>query len=115
MPLIILQTNQPIADEAATSLLSALTNLASEQLNKPKEYVQVLIHPSAAMSFAGTAEPTAWVEVRSLGLPEGSPQRLTEGLCRILKDELDIPPARVFANFVDVPRTHWGWDGRTFG
>jgi len=115
MPLIILHTNQPIADEASTSLLTALTHLASKHLNKPKEYVQVLVHPSTTMTFAGTAEPTAWVEVRSLGLPEGSPQQLTEGLCQILEDELGIPPARVFANFMDMPRTHWGWDRRTFG
>ena len=26
----------------------------------------------------------------------------------------EVPPDRVFLNFVDMPRAHWGWNGKAF-
>ena len=69
MPLMCLHTNQSVSEEARAALLEALTEVVVSALNKPKDYVQILVVPEATMAFAGTGEPTAFVELRSLGLP----------------------------------------------
>ena len=115
MPLLRIQTNVSVPNERRATILSELTDTIARELGKPKEYVQVVLQPGLAMSFAGSVEPTAFVEVRSLGLPGDKPQSLSEGLSREMEVRLGVPANRVFLNFADVPRTHWGWNAGTFG
>ncbi len=115
MPLLKIQVNTTISGEQAEALLSQGTALVVNEMNKPREYVQVVLEPDTAIAFAGTREPSAFVELRSLGLPEDLAKLLSEKICALLESELAIPPARVFINFFDFPRPLWGWDGKTFG
>ncbi|RME92154.1 MAG: hypothetical protein D6766_10545 [Verrucomicrobia bacterium] len=51
----------------------------------------------------------------SLGLPDDAPARLSARLAEVLHQRLEVPPDRLFLLFHDQPRSHWGWNGRTFG
>jgi phenylpyruvate tautomerase PptA (4-oxalocrotonate tautomerase family) len=114
MPLLRIQTNAALEANQRPRLLRDLSGLVAKELEKPLGYVQVLVEPDCALAFAGTTEPTAFVELRSLGLPSNKPKVMSAALSRILKDQLGIPPSRVFLNFFDMPRQHWGWNGTTF-
>lgn len=115
MPFLNLQTNATADDPARSELARALSELVSRELGKPLDYVQVQVQLGAFLTFAGTEEKTAFVDLRSLGMPSNKPPVLSAALCDLLRQHLGISPQRVFLNFQDMPRSHWGWDGRTFG
>jgi phenylpyruvate tautomerase len=115
MPFLNVQTNARLSDAARSELARALAEGVSRELGKPLDYVQVQLQLGAFLTFAGTEELTAFVDLRSLGLPPEKPPLLSAVLCRLLQEHLGVSPQRVFLNFQDMPRTHWGWDGRTFG
>ena len=115
MPLLRIQTNVAVSTDKADALLSQGTDLIVNVMNKPREYVQVVLGPEVAIAFAGSREASAFVELRSLGLPEDTAKLLSEKICDLLEVELAIPPARVFINFFDFPSPMWGWNGKTFG
>ena len=115
MPFVSIITNQTVSSETSDRLLPAPTDLVVEKLNKPKEYVQVAIDGDRSMQFAGTTDPTAFVELRAIGLAEESAKPLSAALCELVGELLSISPDRIFLNLLDVPRTRWGWNGSTFG
>jgi len=114
MPLLKIQINTAVPAAKAEALLSQGTDLIVNEMNKPREYVQVVVEPEVAIAFAGTLEPSAFVELRSLSLSEETAKILSEKICALLETELTVPSARVFINFFDFPRPLWGWDGKTF-
>jgi phenylpyruvate tautomerase PptA (4-oxalocrotonate tautomerase family) len=115
MPFLSLQTNATLTDDARSELAQALAELVSQELGKPLDYVQVHLQLGAFLTFAGTEEKTAFLDLRSLGLPPDKPPVLSAALCGLLQKQLGVAPQRVFLNFQDMPRSHWGWSGRTFG
>ena len=114
MPLLRIQTNVAVPEDKADALLSQGTDLIVNEMNKPREYVQVVVESEAVIAFAGTRDASAFVELRSLGLPEETAKILSEKICALLEAELAVSPARVFINFFDFPRPMWGWGGKTF-
>lgn len=115
MPLIKIQTNANLPKEKTDQLLPALSQKASEWLDKPEAYVQIILEPTNAMMFAGTTEPTAFIEVRSLGFYGHSIGEITQALCTFIQEQLAIPQDRIFINFFDIERKNWGWNSKTFG
>ncbi|OIO69050.1 MAG: hypothetical protein COW19_04320 [Zetaproteobacteria bacterium CG12_big_fil_rev_8_21_14_0_65_55_1124] len=112
MPYLSVQTNVSVADEAG--FLSRISKQAARMLGKPESYVMVHIDADAAMLFAGSAEPLAYVELKSLGLPEGDTTAFSAGLCSLLQDELGIDAERIYIEFSGPERHMWGWNGATF-
>lgn len=73
----------------------------------------VALAPPVPMLFAGSNEPTAYLELKSIGLPEPRTAELSKTLCHLMT-ELNISQNRVYIEFTDAPRAMWGWDGKTF-
>ena len=115
MPFVSINTNVGVDADAAELLLSQLTQLIVDKLGKPKEYVQVAINEKRQMQFAGTSAPTAFVELRALGLSEELAKPMAVDLSDLVANSLSISPDRIFLNLLDVPRSRWGWNGSTFG
>jgi phenylpyruvate tautomerase len=115
MPLLRLQTNLDLDPEHQSALSAALSQKASEWIDKPEDYVQVILETGVTMRFGGTEDPTAFVEIRSLGFYGLNQAEISHALCDVLDAECSISPNRVFINFFDLARENWGWDGKTFG
>ena len=113
MPFLNIQTNQSVTPEQAQALISKASNLVASELGKPERYVMVALAPPVPMLFAGSDEPTAYLELKSIGLPESRTADLSKALCSLMAD-LNISPDRVYIEFADAPRAMWGWDSRTF-
>jgi phenylpyruvate tautomerase PptA (4-oxalocrotonate tautomerase family) len=113
MPLLKIQTNLERPGQAAEFLREA-SRTVSEMLGKPERYVMVSLACSADMIFAGDPRPTAYLELKSIGLPQEQTAGFSETLCRLLEQHLEIPPERVYIEFSDAARHLWGWNGRTF-
>ena len=115
MPLISVKTSSPLSG-AASPLLMALSAALASQLGKPERYVMALVEGNVAMTFAGDAAPSCYVEVKSIGALDGDRTRQVSAMvCELIARHLGIPADRIYIGFEDVPGRLWGWNGSTFG
>ena len=114
MPYLLIQTNQSVSEDQINTLMSKASKTVSEILGKPENYVMVSIQASMRMLFAGTDQDLAYVELKSIGLPENSTPELSQALCSLINTELGIDKKRIYIEFANAERHMWGWDNRTF-
>ncbi len=114
MPLLRIQTNRDIDARQRQELAVAASKTTADLLGKPENYVMVVIEPATSMLFAGSDEATAYLELKSINLPEDDTTRLSQGLCQLMEQHLGIPAARVYVEFANAQRHLWGFNGATF-
>ncbi len=116
MPYLKIQTTAAVNSSTSSTqnFLKKASRLVAKELSKPEDYVMVSLEPSSAMLFAGSAEPTAFLELRAIGLPVKKTSDLSRVLCELVESELGVPKDRVFINYIDFPPNMWGWNGETF-
>ena len=114
MAYLMIQTNLPMTKVAKQAVLRAAAALVAEELGKPQEFVMVALQPDVDMLFAGSDDPVAFLELKSVGLPARHTRRLSSELCSLIHQHLGITPERTYVKFIDVGRGMWGWKGDTF-
>jgi len=114
MPLLKIQTNQTIDAERQKALISKASREVADMLGKPERYVMVSLEHNPAMLFGGSDDPLAYLELKSIGLPESKTAALSAALAGLLNSELGLSADRVYIEFADAPRAMWGWNGGTF-
>ncbi|MDH5190471.1 MAG: phenylpyruvate tautomerase MIF-related protein [Gammaproteobacteria bacterium] len=114
MPLLKIKTNIEISEKNETTLLSKASQLTAEQLGKPESYVMVVIETRQSMLFAGSDKPLAYLELKSIGLPENKTGDLSQALCTLINNETGITQDRIYIEFANAERSMWGWNGATF-
>lgn len=115
MPYLKLKTNAPINTIQSPKLLTELSKLMAEETGKPERYVLVEMEENKAMLFAGTNEPLAYLECKSIGLSTKQATSISAAISKALKDHLHINGDRVYVEFSNCPGEYWGWNGSTFG
>ncbi len=114
VPYLRIQTNMELEDEQRTDLAGNASKLVAELLEKPEAYVQVQVQDGEELIFGGSSAPNAFIELRSLGLPDDL-NTLSKQISATIEQQLEIAPDRIFINFFDLPRSQWAWNGKTFG
>lgn len=114
MPYLLINTNRPLDKPAEKGLLARCSQALAEMLGKPERYVMTSIESGITMTFGGDDSPCAYVELKSLGLPEERSAEFSQTLCKLLGEALDIPTERIYIEFSSPPRHLWGWNGATF-
>lgn len=114
MPYLMVQTNTSVDNDKAQAFVSKASATVSKLLGKPENYVMVSLQPPTPMAFSGSTDPTAYVELKSIGLPETSTTELSNVLCALVSEELGIDKARVYIEFANAQRHMWGWNSATF-
>ena len=114
MPYLKIQTNLPLSKIAEETVLKSASHLVSSELEKPEEFVMIAIQPDTPMLFAGSDEPVAFLELKSVGLPALKTKTLCRSLCALIEAHLGIVKERVYVKFIDVNHGMWGWKGDTF-
>ncbi|NJD04879.1 MAG: hypothetical protein FIA97_00075 [Methylococcaceae bacterium] len=114
MPYLNVKTNKTISAEKSSAVMDQLSKKLSKALAKPEDYVMVELHQGASLIFAGSADPAAYLELKSIGLPAVQVRPLSKLLCGILEEELQINPARIYIEFTEAKGSHWGWNSTTF-
>ena len=69
---------------------------------------------SVPMTFSGSDEPTAFVRLKSIGLPKDRCSEFSGHICSFIEEEMDIPEDRIFVDFEVIERNMFGWNGKTF-
>jgi len=114
MPFLKIQTNHNLSGEAAKSLAGKASSLVADMLGKPESYVMTSVEYNPAMTFAGTDAPLAFLELKSIGLPESATAGASQSLCALVSSAAGISEDRIYIEFSDAPRKMWGWNGGTF-
>jgi len=112
MPVLHIHTNISIDDQP--DFLAQASTMIAEALGKPESYVMILFSECKLISFAGTQEPTAFVELKSLGLNDSQTSDLSEKLCLFLGTTLNIDSSRIYIEFSAPERAMFGWNKSTF-
>ena len=115
MPLLKLETTVVLSEDKLKALLASLSKTVAETIGKPEQYVMVTVS-QAAMLMSSEPGDAAFVDVRSIGgLTDEVNRTLSQKICKLLNDSLEVPENRVYLNFTDVKASNWGWNGSTFG
>ncbi len=114
MPYLAIQTNIEVEQNTTTDLLSKISSSLAQILNKPEHYVMVALHTGTNMVFAGSDAPLAYLELKSLGLPEEETAAFSHALCTLIGQVLGIEKERIYIEFSSPARHMFGWNGQTF-
>ncbi len=115
MPLLTLTTNQSLSVVQKTTLPTILSAEVARLLGKPESYVMVIVQDGQIMTMGGVTDTSAYLQLKSLGLPESDTESLSAALCDLVTEALDIPADRIYIEFFNPPRHLWGWNRSTFG
>lgn len=114
MPYLKIDTNVSLSYDQREDLMIASSRLLSQLLKKPENYVMISVRAGAHMLFGGTTDPCAYLEFKSLGLPESSTPVFSEAVSRLLAEQTGIDKSRIYTEFSSPERNMWGWNGGTF-
>lgn len=112
MPYLLVRTNREV--DAIDERLGRFSRAVAAALRKPERYVMVSLEQGVPMVFAGSAEPAAYLELKSIGLPEQGTGELSATLCRLAAAELGVAADRIYIEFANAQGHLWGWNGDTF-
>ena len=114
MPILKVRTNVTLPSDLQLAFMKTASKAVARMLGKPERYVMISLDTGGSMLFAGEEAPLAYLELKSIGLPDDRARDFSSDLCRLVTRELDIPAERIYIEFTDAPRSMWGWNGATF-
>jgi phenylpyruvate tautomerase PptA (4-oxalocrotonate tautomerase family) len=95
--------------------LAAVSKAVADVTGKPERYMMVVLD-SGAIAMGGKIGPSAFVDVRAIGgLTPQVNAKLSAQICALILKWLNVPGERVYLTFIDIPASHWGSNGATFG
>jgi len=115
MPYLNVSTNAEISPEATQLFLNEASRAVAVGTGKPEQYVMVKLETAQPMLFAGSNEPAAFVELKSIGYPADGMAGLANALCSVVMHRLGVSGARTFIVFEDVKATAWAVNGELVG
>lgn len=114
MPYLKLKSNKQLGENKKQQLMKDLTDLLIKDLNKPEKYIMIECEINRSMTFGNNDDILAFIELRSIRLPEDKTGELTKSLTNFVKNNLEIPADRVFINYINIQPHMWGFNGNTF-
>ncbi len=114
MPYLHIRTNQSLEASQGEKLLQKASKICAETLGKPEDFMMVSLEESRPMTMGGDSTAAAFLDLRSIGLPEGAQKELSAKLCHLMGESINLPTDRVYLNFQSIGREDWGWNGKTF-
>jgi len=114
MPCLIIKTNQSLTQQEKTDCCLSASAKTAQLLGKPESYVMTMLEDQLIMTMSGTTEPTAYLELKSINLPEDQTKELSSSLCQYISSLLKVDANRIYIEFSNAQRHLWGWDGGTF-
>ncbi|MBT3048610.1 MAG: phenylpyruvate tautomerase MIF-related protein [Candidatus Thiodiazotropha sp.] len=114
MPLLKITTNRELDQGLIGDFLKQASTTVAEILGKPERYVMIGFEHNPQMLFAASGDSLAYLELKSIGLPDDQTRQLSQALCQLMEQQLAIPAERVYIEFSSAERHLWGWNATTF-
>ena len=90
MPILNIRTNLELSEDALNSFTAEASRQVAKLLGKSESYVLVSISIVDRMTFGGTADPAAIVDLHSVGLSPEQPKELAGPLTQLIEVELAV-------------------------
>ncbi|XP_033641516.1 macrophage migration inhibitory factor-like [Asterias rubens] len=108
MPLIKIATNVKGDSIDQEAFLKQAGVAFQETIDKPMSKVLVQLQLDQLMSFGGTTEPCAMIDVLSAGkISKEENMKYTKALTELMA-KINVPQNRMYVIFVDLPRDNIG-------
>ena len=113
MPFIDVKTNTQVTKDNELALKEALGRAIAILPGKSERWLMLEIKDCCRMYFHGDDAPCAMVQVQVFGkINTQKCEELTQEVCRIFKQVLDIPEDATYVKYEEVGL--WGWNGQNF-
>ena len=114
MPYIKLNTTAEVGAAKAEALKAKFGKAIECFPGKTEQWLMVGIEDNQRMWFRGdNSGDLAILDVELLGqISADASNRMTAAICRILEEELNIAPDRVYVKYTGY--ANWGWNGSNF-
>nr|ANB86946.1 macrophage migration inhibitory factor [Paracentrotus lividus] len=113
MPSFQIFTNVKEAD-LPENFFSDLTSVFQEAIGKPQKYICVHLSPNQMMSFAGSTDPCAVVNVMSIGKLGVEENKVITKIVTGEMAKIGVNADRMYVMFRDAARQDVGWNNTTF-
>lgn len=116
MPLITVSLSVKVEDESKLAKFeSDVSKAVGVALGKPEDWMMVETHTNVRLYFAASSAPAAKVIVESIGgLNTENNNKITAALTKIMHEQFNIDPKRVYLIFTEKKGQEWGWNDATF-
>lgn len=115
MPYLKVNTTETLPDDDRSALMRKLSQQLAKETGKPERYVMIEWRGGSSMLFAGSGEPSAFLQCKSIGLSAKQCAALSASLSDLLEQHLPVTRDRVYIEFSNAAADFWGWNGATFG
>lgn len=110
MPYIATTSNMSISGRKKEAIKERMGKAIELIPDKTEDWLMLSFRDNVSMYFKGEDEPCAICEVKLFGSAEEEAYAaLTEALTDILREELNLDPARVYITYQEIDT--WGWNG----
>lgn len=99
MPCIKIETNVSLDPAKAKALALKLAQDLAAPIGKPVDRILAVIEPGMALSYRGTSDPAAFVELKSIGLTADDCPALAVFIGEFLERELGVPASMGLIEF----------------
>lgn len=112
MPVIRIETSIRLDDDNKKIFAEKISSFASEILGKPEAVMMVTIFDGLIICFGATHEPSAYLELKSVGLKAEACGELSAKLCDFIHKELGINPSRTYIEYKNLDPAMFGWNNK---
>ncbi len=90
MSYLNIRTNQSLDFQQSENLLAEASQICAETLGKPEDFMMVSLEVLQSIFTGGSSESAAFLDLRSIGFPEGAQRVLSSKLCHFLKEKIKL-------------------------
>ncbi|MDG0964341.1 MAG: phenylpyruvate tautomerase MIF-related protein [Opitutales bacterium] len=116
MPLLKVYYASELKKELLNSLSTLLSKSIADVLGKSEDFVMIIFQKTELQSFGNdSVGSNLYLEMKNVGvLPPDKTTLLTSQITNLCQELTGIEPTRIYIEFQEYERHHWGWNGKTF-
>ncbi len=113
MPLALIHLGTKVADDVKAAIAKEAMKILSDVIGKPIIYCSSQVVESVG-GFGGNVEPSAFIDIKSIGGLQGKQKELSDKFCSLLESKASIKGDKVYLNFTEFTGGNWGYNHKTF-
>ena len=113
MPLALVYLGTKVSDNVKGEIAKEAMKILSEVIGKPIMYCSSQVCDSAG-GFAANAEPSVFIDVKSVGGLQGKQKDLSDRFCSLIESKTSVKGDKVYLNFTELTGSMWGYNHKTF-
>ncbi|MBF0225875.1 MAG: hypothetical protein HQK76_10510 [Desulfobacterales bacterium] len=114
MPYLKVETNLNFEGQDISGVCKKISEFTAGILGKPEQFMMVSLSPNITMTLSGNTDPTAFVQLKSIGLAKDKCPELSKKICEFFEQDFKIPSDRIYIEFKNIDGKMFGWKKGTF-